>query len=160
MSRRSFVYFSLGAGRLILRNLIGFGVLLVMTACLASGQSVERTLNESEGQASYYADEFAGETTASGETFDPRAFTAAHPTLPFGTRVRVTRIEGERKRSVKVRVNDRGPYADGRIIDLSEAAAEQLGMIDEGIIEVRIEVLDVPSGKEVTSSRSGTTEGW
>jgi rare lipoprotein A len=82
---------------------------------------------------------FAGRRTASGERFDPRAMTAAHPTLPFGTRVRVTRDSGQ---SVVVRVNDRCGCPGGRIIDLSEGAARKLGMIKEGVIEVRLEVLD------------------
>lgn len=160
MFLRHFPGFASGSRRLVLLTAFVLGVLLLMTACLASGQSVDRSLDQYEGRASFYADEFAGETTASGETFDPRALTAAHPTLPFGSRVRVTRIGGEGKQSVTVRVNDRGPYADDRIIDVSEAAAEQLGMIDEGVVEVRIEVLDVPSDGEVTSSRSGTADGW
>jgi rare lipoprotein A len=138
-------------------------LLVVMTACFASGQSVDPVLDESRGEASYYADKFAGETTASGEIFDPREMTAAHPELPFGTKVRVTRVGGERERAVTVRINDRGPYADDRIIDLSEAAAEEIGMIEEGIVEVRIEVLELPSGEPVTSSRaeeSSSEGGW
>lgn len=135
----------------------------VVTACLASGQSADRLLEDSQGKASYYADKFAGETTASGEVFDPREMTAAHPKLPFGTRVRVTRVGGERERAVTVRINDRGPYADDRIIDLSEAAAEKIGMIEDGVVEVRIEVLELPSGEQVTSSRaeeSSSEGGW
>lgn len=160
MSHGLFGRFLSHSRRVLLLNLFGIGVLLMMTACFASGQSVDQQLDEPEGQASYYAEEFAGETTASGETFDPSKFTAAHPTLPFGTRVRVTRIEGERSRSVKVRINDRGPYSDDRIIDLSEAAAEQLGMIEDGVVKVRVEVLDVPADAEVTSSGGRAAEGW
>ena len=77
--------------------------------------------------------------TATGEHFNKRAMTAAHKTLPFGTRVKVTRVDtGD---SVVVRINDRGPYIAGRIIDLSEKAAENLGMTDVGISPVRLEVL-------------------
>ena len=91
------------------------------------------------GAASYYSDRLAGNTTANGETYDPEALTAAHRTLRFGTRVRVVR-EGD-GRSVEVCVNDRGPYVDGRVIDLSRAAAETLGMIRAGVVDVSIEVV-------------------
>jgi len=94
------------------------------------------------GPASWYGERFAGRPTASGEPFDPAAMTAAHPTLPFGTQVRVTRPETGS--SVVVRINDRGPYTGGRIIDVSEAAAEALDMIDDGVANVRIDVLSQP----------------
>lgn len=90
-----------------------------------------------KGRASYYGKEFAGRATASGEPFDPDDLTAAHRTLPFGTRVRVTNLANGR--SVVVRINDRGPYAAGRIIDVSRAAAERLGMVRRGVVYVRIE---------------------
>lgn len=88
------------------------------------------------GFASYYG---RGEVTAAGEPFDPTAMTAAHRTLPFGTRVRVTRVDtGD---SIVVRINDRGPFKEGRVIDLSEGAAEHLGMTGVGLAQVRLEVL-------------------
>lgn len=90
------------------------------------------------GVASYYSDSLAGNTTANGERYDPSARTAAHRTLRFGTRVRVTREDG---RSVEVCVNDRGPFVRGRIIDLSRSAAEAIGMIRSGISEVTVRVL-------------------
>ena len=93
-----------------------------------------------EGRASFYGRGFAGRRTASGERFDPRAMTAASPSLPFGTRVRVTRLSGGD--SVTVRINDRCGCPGGRIIDLSEGAARRMGMIKAGVIEVRVEVLD------------------
>ena len=89
-----------------------------------------------QGVASYYWEE---QTTATGERFDKRAMTAAHKTLPFGTRVRVTRVDTGK--AVVVRINDRGPYKVGRIIDLSERAAEGLGMTAAGTTPVRLEVL-------------------
>lgn len=96
-----------------------------------------------EGQASYYSDALAGNSTASGEPYDPAALTAAHRTLPFGTRVRVTRLDKDL--SVEVRINDRGPFGRrGRIIDLSRAAAERLEMIRAGVVRVRVEVLELP----------------
>jgi rare lipoprotein A len=88
------------------------------------------------GQASFYSEE---QMTATGERFDKRAMTAAHKTLPFGTRVRVTRTDTGN--SVVVRINDRGPYKPGRVIDLSERAAETLGMTSSGVSPVRLEVL-------------------
>jgi len=130
-------------------------VFVTMTACLASGQTTSPPLEDPRGEASYYGTRFAGQTTASGETFDPAALTAAHPSLPFGTRVRITRVGGEHGRTVTVRINDRGPFADDRIIDLSEAAARRIGMIDEGVVEVRIEVLELPPDAKATSERTG-----
>lgn len=88
------------------------------------------------GIASYY---WQDQMTATGERFDKRAMTAAHKTLPFGTRVRVTRADTGK--SVVVRINDRGPYKPGRVIDLSEKAAEDLGMTGKGVTPVKLEVL-------------------
>lgn len=91
------------------------------------------------GMISYYADKFHGKKTASGARFDKNAMTAAHRTLPFGTKLKVTNLKNGK--SVTVTVNDRGPYAHGRILDLSEAAAREIGMLDTGTAKVRIEVL-------------------
>ena len=91
------------------------------------------------GIASYYSAKFHNGQTASGERYSKYAMTAAHRTLPFGTRVRVTHIENGRH--VVVRINDRGPFVKGRSIDLSYAAARKLGMVLEGVAKVRIEVL-------------------
>lgn len=92
-----------------------------------------------EGKASYYHDKFDGRMTANGEKFDQKALTAAHKTLPFGTVLQVTNIDNGK--TVKVRINDRGPYVGGRVIDLSKAAAQQLGMMDNGLANVRIQIL-------------------
>lgn len=92
--------------------------------------------------ASWYGGQFHGRQTASGEIFDKRGLTAAHRTLPFGTIVRV--VNERNARSVKVRINDRGPYSAGRVIDLSEAAAQRLGMLDGGLVPVRVEVVHWP----------------
>ena len=89
------------------------------------------------GLASFYGDEFQGRTTASGARYDKHALTCAHPSAPFGTRLRVTDLETGR--SVVVTVNDRGPFAPGRVIDLSRAAARKLGMIQRGLARVRVE---------------------
>ena len=91
-----------------------------------------------EGVASYYADALDGNPTASGEPYDKDGLTAAHRALPFGTRVRVTNLDNGK--SVVVRINDRGPHAKQRIIDVSGAAARELGLLDSGTAKVRIEV--------------------
>lgn len=91
-----------------------------------------------QGKASYYSDKLAGRATASGEPYSVSEMTAAHRTLPFGTLIEVRREDG---RSVVVRVNDRGPYARGRIVDLSRKAAEALGMVREGVVDVSIRVV-------------------
>ncbi|WP_245391877.1 septal ring lytic transglycosylase RlpA family protein [Salinicola aestuarinus] len=92
------------------------------------------------GEATYYASDFQGRPTASGEPYDGQAMTAAHKTLPFGTRVRVTLLDSGD--TAVVRINDRGPFVPGRIIDVSERAAEQLGLVDAGTAEVRLQVLE------------------
>lgn len=91
-----------------------------------------------EGRASYYGKGFAGRRTASGERYDPHGMTAAHKTLPFGTRIRVTRPSGA---SVVLRVNDRCGCPNGRIVDVSEAAAHKLDMVRAGVVQVRLEVI-------------------
>jgi rare lipoprotein A len=91
------------------------------------------------GVASYYAEAFHGRLTANGETFDMNAMTCAHLTLPFGTVLRVTNLDNDR--TATVRVNDRGPYVEGRIIDLSKGAARTLEMIESGTANVLIEVI-------------------
>jgi rare lipoprotein A len=105
------------------------------------GAAEGRPLEVLEGEASYYSDKLAGRPTASGERYDPKALTAAHLSLPFGSVVRVTCVRTGKL--VVVRVNDRGPRAKtGRILDLSRSAAEQLDMIAAGVIPVRAEVLE------------------
>jgi rare lipoprotein A len=96
-----------------------------------------------EGMASYYADHFEGRRTASGESYRRAELTGAHRKVPFGTRVRVVRVDDGR--FVEVRINDRGPYGKGRVIDLSRAAAEALGMMERGVVRVRIEPLSSPA---------------
>ncbi len=98
-----------------------------------------------EGVASYYADDYHGNQTSNGEVFNMNDLTAAHRTFPFGTKVRVTNLEN--KKDVVVRVNDRGPFKEGRIIDLSLAAAKELDLIRLGTAKVRLEVLEWGDGK-------------
>lgn len=98
-----------------------------------------------EGKASFYADKFEGRTTANGEKYKHNKLTAAHKTLPFGTRVRVTNLANQKQ--VEVVINDRGPYVDGRIIDLSKSAADALGFVQQGLADVSLEVVDAGDGK-------------
>lgn len=95
--------------------------------------------HEARGLASWYGERYQGRPTASGEPFDPYGFTAAHKTLPFGTRVRVRDVET--RKTVVVRINDRGPFVRGRVIDLSYAAARDLGMLRDGIREVELTII-------------------
>jgi rare lipoprotein A len=106
-----------------------FGVL----ACTVI--SCSHKITES-GRASYYADKFQGRKTASGERFSQHKLTAAHKTLPFGTMVKVVNLANGR--SVKVEINDRGPFVGGRIIDLSKKAARKIGMVGSGVANVEI----------------------
>ena len=103
----------------------------------ASNKSAAETQIASHGIASFYK---TGTLTASGEKFDTNELTAAHRTLPFGTRLRVTNVATGQ--SVTVRVNDRGPFIPGRIVDVSYSAASTLGMVDGGIAKVKLEVVD------------------
>ena len=105
----------------------------IKSATVASGTS-------DEGMISFYSDEFDGRKTASGEKFDMHDMTAAHRTFPFGTRLRVTNLDNGK--SVEVRVNDRGPFAKGRILDVSLKAAKKLEMVGKGTARARIEVVN------------------
>ena len=121
-------------------------LLLMVVAALAvsgcgggSGEPSTEPGSVEEGEASYYAHKYHGRTTANGETYDENKMTAAHKTLPFGTTVRVTNLANGKK--VVVRINDRGPFIKGRIIDLSYKAAGELDYISRGVVKVRVEVL-------------------
>ncbi|HCK09681.1 MAG: septal ring lytic transglycosylase RlpA family lipoprotein [Gemmatimonadetes bacterium] len=94
------------------------------------------------GKASYYAHKFHGRQTANGEIFDMYGLSAAHRELPLGTVIRVTHLGNGR--SLKLRVNDRGPFVPGRILDLSLGAAQKLDMVEEGVAEVRIDIIREP----------------
>ena len=110
--------------------------LLVFAATVVlSLSSCARKITET-GKGSYYADKFEGRPTASGEKFDQGKMTAAHRTLPLGTKVKVTNVANGR--SVTVTVNDRGPFAAGRIIDVSKKAAKKLDMVNAGVANVKI----------------------
>jgi len=115
------------------RGLLALAVLALTLPFGAARASVQ------EGIVSWYGERFHNRPTASGELFDVADLTMAHPSLPFGTRVRVTNLRNGR--SVVVRVNDRGPFVGSRIADLSQAAAASLGMLNRGLARARIEVL-------------------
>ena len=118
---------------------------LLAASCCPCQQETRCPADESgevlHGKATYYADKYHGRTTASGEVYDKDALTAAHRTLPFGTKVKVTNLAN--MKSVVVTINDRGPFGKKeRIIDLSRAAAEKIGMIQAGVVDVTVEILD------------------
>ncbi|MGE0586927.1 MAG: septal ring lytic transglycosylase RlpA family protein [Cyclobacteriaceae bacterium] len=110
--------------------------------------SFSLTAQTQSGKASFYADKFEGRTTASGEKYKHNKLTAAHKTLPFGTKIRVTNVANAK--SVEVVVNDRGPYVDGRVVDLSKSAAEALDFINLGLADVTVEIIDAGDGKGKT----------
>lgn len=105
-----------------------------------SGESQAAVGSKFTGEASYYADKYHGRMTANGEIFDMNKISAAHKTLPFGTKLKVTNISNGK--TVTVKINDRGPFVGGRIIDLSKAAAERIGMIESGVTKVELEVIE------------------
>lgn len=128
--------------------------LLLAIAGFASAQITE------VGLASFYADKFDGRMTASGETFSQKKMTAAHRTLPFGTVVRVTNLDNNI--SVDVTINDRGPFVEKRIIDLSRAAAEKLKFVAKGTASVKVEVLSLPesSAAAATETKRSSSPAW
>jgi len=126
-----------------------FFVLLLVLACTACQEKDAKIVAapvkkdasfEQRGKASFYARKFHGKETASGEIFDNNELVAAHKTLPLGTKVKVTNLENDR--AVIVRINDRGPYIRGRIIDLSRAAARRVDMVEDGTTPVKVEKLE------------------
>jgi rare lipoprotein A len=120
---------------------IGTGALVaVLMSCVSRPALVHKLDYEAVGMASYYGSKFQGRLTASGERYDMHGLTAAHPVLEFGSRVEVTNLKNGRK--VRVRINDRGPFKNGRIIDLSYAAAKKIGMLTRGVVRVRIRVVN------------------
>lgn len=119
-----------------MKRATGLLILSLLAAACAHGPRSPERENVAEGLASYYGASFRGHRTASGERFDPDEFTAAHRTLAFGTCLRVENAENGR--SVRVRVNDRGPFVKGRVVDVSEAAARALDFIQRGIARVRL----------------------
>jgi len=115
---------------------------VLLFICLATGCSLvpgRRAKQVQKGRAAWYCNEYHGRPTASGEIYNQNGMTAAHRTLPFDTIVVVKNLRNGK--TVKVRINDRGPFTGGRIIDLSRGAARKLGMIADGVVPVRLEVI-------------------
>jgi rare lipoprotein A len=135
------LHFALYPADKIIMKRISLIIIVFLTASLFCAaqvqQNTENGVFTQEGIASWYGAEFEGRPTASGELFDPAQFTAAHPSLPFGTILRITNKHNNKQ--VTVRVNDRGPFVSARIIDLSRAAAEVLDMISTGTAPVLVE---------------------
>ncbi len=122
-----------------MKRLLLSSALLSLLAGCASTDTIDPHGYDQTGVASYYGAKHHGKRTASGEAFNQHGLTAAHRSLPFGTRVLVTNLANQR--SVVVRINDRGPHTRGRLIDLSRAAAEKIGMIRSGTARVRVQGL-------------------
>lgn len=118
----------------------------------ADGKTEHKEIDE----ASWYGPGFHGQETASGETFDQKQMTAAHPSLPLGTKAEVTNLQNDKK--VEVTINDRGPYAKDRVIDLSAGAAKKLGMKKEGIAKVKITTKKPKKKKQRSRSRHKTAK--
>jgi rare lipoprotein A len=125
----------------LMRTILMKSTLLLLALPLTLGAVLAKDTGRhtyvERGEASWYGPGFHGQRTASGAQFDQGKLTAAHPELPFGTQVTVTNLENGKK--VKVKINDRGPFAEGRIIDVSKEAAKKLDMVSDGSAEVRIE---------------------
>ena len=128
---------------ILIRRAIALSMLLLLVSgctSIATDSPQQLVGTTQTGNASYYAMKYQFRTTASGDTFNQWAATAAHRHLPFGTKVRVTNLNNQQ--STVVKINDRGPYVDGVIIDLSRSAFDEIGDLDSGIIPVTIEVID------------------
>lgn len=130
--------------------------LCILVSISAFTEKAAAASSPETGKASWYGAKWHGRKTASGERYNMESMTAAHKRLPFGSLVRVTRVDCGK--STIVRINNRGPYCRGRVIDLSKAAARKLGMLKDGVAKVRLEVLETPKNRRslalVGSSRS------
>ena len=118
---------------------------LCLSSCAGSAPSFGERGYTEQGKASYYARKFQGRKMANGEPYRRRKLTAAHKTLPFGTKVKVTNLKTNE--TVKVKITDRGPFVRGRIVDLSEAAAKRVGMMKSGVAPVQVKVVKPAKGK-------------
>ena len=132
---------------------LGLSFAMASCSCLPKGVAEFEVGMKHRGLASWYGEQFHGWPTANGERFDMDALTAAHRTLPLGTMVRVTNVENGRQ--VLLRINDRGPYVNGRILDLSRRAALELGMLEDGISPVQIDVVGLHETDVFLADRPG-----
>jgi rare lipoprotein A len=129
----------------MLNKLLTLFIVAILISLPVSASARVKQGQTQRGVASYYHDSLHGRKTASGEVYNKRISSAAHKSLPLGTKVRVTKVSNGK--SIVVRINDRGPFVRGRIIDLSRRAANDLGIIHSGVARVKVEVLSVPRRK-------------
>jgi len=141
-----------------LAMLVSLGFILLVGGPVHGTQRTLKPGAKQVTRASWYGASFQGRRTAGGGIFNPQHFTAAHPTLHLGSRVKVTELRTGR--SVIVRITDRGPYLAGRGIDLSYAAARQLGMVRRGVARVQVELLGYEPKPPVVTALNGTTISW
>jgi len=133
-----------------MKNVLFASSLIALTLLVSVDVQARVAPGQSQtGVASYYHDRFQGRKTASGVRYNKNVLTAAHKTLPLGSKVKVT--DTRSGRSVVVKINDRGPYVKGRVIDLSRAAAKEIGLTKKGVAKVKVEVLSLPGGKDIDS---------
>ena len=138
-----------------MKRWIAFKLLFLLV--LPFGKAQKRNNTSQTGSASYYADRFHGKKTSSGEAFNMNGLTAAHPTLPFGSLVRVTNLSNGT--NLVVRINDRGPHCKKRIIDVSKAAARRLGLLGAGSTKVRVSLISLPKNGQPDYA-AVVDEGW
>lgn len=129
----------------LVMNILFILILFSTFACEQQPEPYTQT-----GEASYYAILLEGRPTASGEIYTKDSLTAAHNELPLGTIIKVTNLENENE--VNVEINDRGPYAKGRILDLSRSAAKELGMMEDGVAQIKLEVIEPAPGYSISDS--------
>jgi len=129
----------------MLNKLLTLTIVAILISAPTLASARVKSGQTQKGIASYYHDSLQGNKTANGEIYRKGVRSAAHKTLPLGTKVRVTKLSNGK--SIVVRINDRGPFVKGRIIDLSRRAARDLGIIESGITKVKVEVLSVPKRK-------------
>lgn len=132
-------------------------ILTIALGLMGAAAGFAQKLTVTEGIASYYSARMHGRRTASGELLHKDSLTCAHPTLPFGTRVKVTNLKNGL--TTVVRVTDRGPFGRGRVIDLSTAAAKELDMIRDGIVKVKLEVVNVNENDNDNENGDENTQG-
>lgn len=135
------------------QTIFTFTVLITVVLSAATLSSFAQKAREEYGKCGYYADSFQGRPTSNGEKYDKNALTCSHKSLPFGTRLRVTRLDN--KKSVVVRVNDRGPYIEGYVVDVSGEAAKELDLLKAGTARVKVEILE--SGESEAANEARTT---
>lgn len=123
----------------IFRTIFALALCATMASCALTAPAPGQRGYTEKGKASYYGKRFEGRTMANGEPFRRHRLTAAHKTLPFGTKVKVTNLNT--RKTVKVKITDRGPFVKGRIIDLSEGAARRLDILDAGVAPVKVKVI-------------------